>query len=410
MGAPSEATLAGAQHAEQALPLSPLEALHLRAVLSAALERLALVGAANVDAAAQAQALSRSVGDEIGRVMAEQRELEGRFEELVAAQHELRAQPNKARLQANEAQLALVSEALRAATQRLCRSLRDNLNVADNMAKVANERADVAALLAATVEALRVGAGAPPPSVLPVAAAVLAQEREEAAARELGDAERGATAAVRQLRQDLSSEKAAHDEAMREKRLALAALKEQLRVDRLRLAVEGRHHAKDLAAANQCARRLQRAELASLSDALALLRQQIEIERSGAAAAVEHLSRAAAARQDDAVGWGSRREEDAHAKERAIEVVRAQHQRDAMRLKDLETRLGEEQELKARRDERMREEAEAAERAAADAVRRLRAALRIQAAWRGVKARRQLQAGKGTKKGGGKGKKGSGKR
>ncbi len=35
-----------------------------------------------------------------------------------------------------QAQLALVSEALRAATQRLCRSLRDNLNVADNMAKV----------------------------------------------------------------------------------------------------------------------------------------------------------------------------------------------------------------------------------------------------------------------------------
>jgi hypothetical protein len=81
-----------------------------------------------------------------------------------------------------------------------------------------------------------------------------------------------------------------------------------------------RHRAKDLAAANQCAVRLQRAELASLSDALALLRQQIEIERGVGAAAAEQLSRAAAARQDDAVGWGSRREEDAHARERQIEV------------------------------------------------------------------------------------------
>lgn len=36
---------------------------------------------------------------------------------------------------APQAQLALVSEALHAATQRLCRSLRDNLNVPDNMAK-----------------------------------------------------------------------------------------------------------------------------------------------------------------------------------------------------------------------------------------------------------------------------------
>lgn len=138
---PFAQTLAGAPDAVQTLPLSPLEALHvrlraapcprrarsstsaapavraarptplhrppaqLRAVLAAALERLALVGAVNVDAAAQAQALSRSVGDEIGLVMAEQRELEGRFEELVSAQHELRGQPNKVKLQANEARV-----------------------------------------------------------------------------------------------------------------------------------------------------------------------------------------------------------------------------------------------------------------------------------------------------------------
>jgi hypothetical protein len=39
----------------------------------------------------------------------------------------------------------------------------------------------------------------------------------------------------------------------------------------------------------------------------------------------------------------------------------------------------------ARRDEQIREEADAAEREAADAVRRLRAALKIQATWRGFK-------------------------
>jgi len=107
---------------------------------------------------------------------------------------------------------------------------------------------------------------------------------------------------------------------MCERRLALSTVKEQLRGDKLRLAVEGRYHEKDLAAANQCTRRLQRAELTSMSERLALLRQQIEIERSISAAAVEYLGRVAVARQDDAVGWGSKREEDAHAKERQNEV------------------------------------------------------------------------------------------
>lgn len=40
-----------------------------------------------------------------------------------------------------------VSEALRAATRQLCRSLKDNPNVTDNMAKVATERQALQSLL-----------------------------------------------------------------------------------------------------------------------------------------------------------------------------------------------------------------------------------------------------------------------
>lgn len=43
----------------------------------------------------------------------------------------------------------------------------------------------------------------------------LAGSQPQARARELSDAERAAAAAVRQLRQDLRDEKAAHDEAVR---------------------------------------------------------------------------------------------------------------------------------------------------------------------------------------------------
>jgi hypothetical protein len=72
-------------------------------VLTAALDKLGLVGALDVDADAQAQALTQSVGDEIGRMISEQQRLEGRFEELVGAQQELRGQPNRARQLENQA-------------------------------------------------------------------------------------------------------------------------------------------------------------------------------------------------------------------------------------------------------------------------------------------------------------------
>lgn len=50
----------------------------------------------------QAQALTESVGDEIGRMISEQQQLEERFEGLVAAQRELRGQPNRAKQLENE--------------------------------------------------------------------------------------------------------------------------------------------------------------------------------------------------------------------------------------------------------------------------------------------------------------------
>lgn len=54
------------------------------------------------DPKVQAQELTASVGEEITRMIAEQKKLEQRFEELVAQQHVLRHQPNKNKLMENQ--------------------------------------------------------------------------------------------------------------------------------------------------------------------------------------------------------------------------------------------------------------------------------------------------------------------
>ena len=55
-----------------------------------------------MDPAVQAQALTQSVGEEITRMIEEQKELELRFEQLISAQHVLRTMPNKSKLRNNQ--------------------------------------------------------------------------------------------------------------------------------------------------------------------------------------------------------------------------------------------------------------------------------------------------------------------
>lgn len=71
-------------------------------MLRAAVEQLSVVGLLTVDAAQQAQELSDGVGEEVLRIIEQQKALEVQYGELMAAQPVLRTLPNKARLQENE--------------------------------------------------------------------------------------------------------------------------------------------------------------------------------------------------------------------------------------------------------------------------------------------------------------------
>ena len=65
------------------------------AVLKSVLDKLSLVGVIAVDPQEQAMVLTQSVGEEISTMIAEQRELEKKFEALINQQHLLRNAPNK---------------------------------------------------------------------------------------------------------------------------------------------------------------------------------------------------------------------------------------------------------------------------------------------------------------------------
>jgi len=192
--------LAGQLAADEAQQLSALEACHVRsgkvmcffrcscqgshpyspsllqvqAVLQNAIDKLALMSVILVDPTMQAQQLTRSVGEEISRMITQQKQLEQRFQELIAAQPALRAMANKANLHNNQTELQEVSAALKQATKQLCRNLRDNPNVSENMAKVAAQREALQMLFSNTIDSLLLQG-----TVQPVIEAVLAAEQAE---------------------------------------------------------------------------------------------------------------------------------------------------------------------------------------------------------------------------------------
>lgn len=80
-------------------------------------------------------------------MIAEQKELEKKFQGLIEQQQALRGVVNQSKLKEKENEVKMVSEALRESTAKLCRNLKSNPNVAENINKVARQRLDLLDLL-----------------------------------------------------------------------------------------------------------------------------------------------------------------------------------------------------------------------------------------------------------------------
>ena len=95
-----------------------------------AIERLGLVGVIKTDAHLQAQALSQAVhkGQEIHKVLGEQRELEVKFEELISQRAGLKSMANKSQLKENQEEVHSVAIDLRQKTRNLSSARRPSVS------------------------------------------------------------------------------------------------------------------------------------------------------------------------------------------------------------------------------------------------------------------------------------------
>jgi hypothetical protein len=84
--------------------------------------------------------VSELMGDEISRIIAEQRKLEGKYAELVSQRAAFTGIHNKAKYNAVADEIQEVAHGLRENTKNLRRVLKDNPNIQGNLGKIQVDR------------------------------------------------------------------------------------------------------------------------------------------------------------------------------------------------------------------------------------------------------------------------------
>ena len=343
------------------------------------------------------------LGDEISRIIEEQRKLEARYEELIALRSQLKGLANKAKWKENQDEINRVAQELRQSTKLLCRNLKDNPNLGENMEKVQNERIKLEEVFSGCISELR------DLTFSTLKASVQDHVNKEDSLNELIAKEREAQQMVLQLREDLKNETTEHQRDLVQRNEHIAQLKDELGVIRTKTQVEQKFLAKETRSRADCTQRLFQQHEHELEDNMHTLRKQLKIERRVNKETEQFLRRRIEDMEKSIQNWMNKWETEVEEKDNQIGQLRAQRDHARIKLDEMDAKYMEEMRVRAAReaaDRKLVEEKEIQERLLA----RINvAATKIQASFKGYRTRKQFAKGKKKKRGKGKSAKGKGK-
>jgi len=201
-----------------------VEAYRVATVFDETLQKLAFLSSIAPDVLAHRDELSQFVGDEISRIIKEQRSLEKRYEELISQRATLKGLANKSKYKANQQELGEVSRMLRESTKNLCRTLKDNPNVGGSLLKIQKERTDLEELLRDCFDELEKSC-----VFSKIVETVEADNQEQQDIADLEKRELRLTKEVKELEHELEEERKQYHREVKERRDRISALKKSLR-------------------------------------------------------------------------------------------------------------------------------------------------------------------------------------
>lgn len=204
------------------LSIGLVESQRILSVVEEVVERLSFLGSLTPDVLAHTDELSQSVGDEVSKIITDQRNLEITYEELVKHRIELKGLGNKTAYKENQVKIKDVSLALRESTKMLCRNLKENPNVSAILLKIQEERVALQDILSITMRELSHC------NFDTLTHKVEEEKKEQEHLEQTISLEKETTTAVESLKNELLRTRKEHKSEVSEKMKIISALKNQV--------------------------------------------------------------------------------------------------------------------------------------------------------------------------------------
>lgn len=206
--------------------LTAVEAFRAQMLLEDSLKKLEFLTSISSNANVHRDELTQFMGDEISRIIQEQRDLEKQYEGLIATRGHLKGLCNKAKFKEIQTQIQDVSHKLRESNKSLCRNLKENPNVQGNLLKMQQERSRVQELLEDTKgELIEL-------SFASLMQKVDQERRNQEQLNEVKKKEHEASMTVKVLEAELQREYDDHEKENRQSSQEIKDLKEELQKSR----------------------------------------------------------------------------------------------------------------------------------------------------------------------------------
>jgi len=272
-GAGTGGSLAFDATASGSMDLTAVEVVRVSAVLEDTLEKLSFLSAITPDVVMHKEEAAELTSGEVSRLIAEQHALERKYEDLVAQRALLKGAGNKARFKALQEEIQSVYYQVRESMKGVCRTLRENPDVSENLARIAEEREALASLLEKTLSDLRDG------HYRSLASFVSKEREARAKMRAAVNKEEEVLREVDRLTTTLKEEEERHAADMEARRLEQAELKERLRKLKIDTTLTLRYTRKEAAATTDSAARAHTAAEMAVVDEIEAIRKRSETER-----------------------------------------------------------------------------------------------------------------------------------
>lgn len=314
--------------------LSEVEAFRVQVLLEEALRKLSFLTSISSSASVHGDELTQFMGDEISRIIQEQRDLERKYEERIAARGQLKGLCNKAKFMETQREIQEVAHKLKESNKSLCRNLKENPNVQGNLIKMQQERWQVTEWLEETKKELG------EMSFAILVSKVEQERREQERLSEVKRKEQKNSQAVKDLEDDLQRERSDHEKETKIANQEIKELKEELQKNKTISDIEYKFEEKKLSAREKALLRIHDQMLQKLEKEEERLKQAQDMETQVHERAHAFLDQRIKHLYDENIAWTKDHEKEVDNRTVELDMLKERRAAAHQELAELEERRG----------------------------------------------------------------------